>query len=209
MRRSRSKLTRITCGMIFALAVLAPAASASRGLSISPEGAFRTTSQGALTFQEPLGLAVICNVTLSGTIVASISKTRGTQIGSITEGRTANCVDSSGGAARMIILCEMRTPCLMYYQAFLGTLPNISGILIRKELRGLITMQGSSCLYETVAGSPELGLLFSITSGTVGRGTWLEGNVRLKITLAGICPSSVMIRGSSNVSPTLTIRLVN
>ncbi len=209
-----SKLARWITAVLVMVGVTALAtapASANRSLSLSPGGAMRVTSEGRLTFEEPSGsFGLECNVTLNGTLAREIAKRAGAHMGSITEGRTAECRDTFFGINGSIIyLVEPRNPWDITYNLFLGTLPRINGVLVRMEYRMLLTTAIGSCLWGTGA-SREAPLLFAVTpeTGALSRASFLREAIRLLTRLSGTCPSTGGFAGAFRVTPTQTVRLL-
>ena len=204
---------------LFSLALLASSASANRSIEI--EGlergrAISLTSEGALTFTEGGGATERCNVTLSGTIGRLIAKNTRLpegQIGSITSGRSANCIGPAGERTReVIILAEprvnvLRRPFPLRYNSFLGTLPRINGLLFVILTLGYTFFPfGLSCLYQW----RELKTLISFTGELPRseRGRFLENVGTLVRELSeAICPTSEEFVANWNITPQLILNL--
>jgi hypothetical protein len=206
---------------LFSLALLAGSASANRSIEVEGLESGRSislTSEGAVTFLEEAGGTDRCNVTLTGTIGRLIAKTTRLpegQIGSITGGRTRECVGPFGEAhAENIVLAEprvvgLRGPIPLRYNSFLGTLPRINGILIVALRPGfLIRPAGLECLYRVA----ELGALIEFElNGALprsGRGRFLTNVANLVAELSNaFCPRSGELRFNFNIRPQLILNL--
>jgi hypothetical protein len=85
-----SKLRLLFAAAIAMLAFAAFASPASADTAeIDPAGRIENVSNGKLTFGS--SITIQCDVTLNGTLAAAVNVTVGTQIGSVTEVRVANC----------------------------------------------------------------------------------------------------------------------
>lgn len=191
-----------------ALAVVTTSASANRSLSVSPGGATRETSEGMVTFEEPGILGVACNLTLNSTTPRSIAKRAGTHMGSITEGRASECRDTIfGTAATAIVLVEVRRPFTIVYNSFLGTLPNITGILGLQVFAIRLSSLPGDCLFATNTG---VGILWAVgAGGVVRRKRYLINlTIPLSMTISGSCPGDAEMQGTMSLSPGQTIRLI-
>ncbi len=209
--RTLTRLVVMALAITASLALLTGAASANRSLSLSPAGTVRAVSEGKVTFEEPSGsFGLACNLTLNGTTARSVAKRAGEHIGSITEGRTNECRDTFFGiAGSATLLVEPRAPFDQVYTAFLGTLPEINGILFRSDARFLLVTAIGSCLYATSAAR-EAPALFEAARGTgaITRGHFLRDSTRLLTRLSGTCPATGSLAGRFTVSPTQTVRLL-
>ncbi len=192
------------------LALLAGVGSANRSFGISPSESIRLLNSGLITFEEPsavFGLA--CNVTFNAHIATIAAKSIGNNIGRITEGRTSSCRDTFFGIfGSATLLVSLFSPFNLSYTSFLGVLPRINGILVRADMRMLLTTGIGSCLYETTAFR-EAALLFEVSeTGRITRLRFLRESIRLLTRLSGTCPASGSLSGAMTVSPTQTISLL-
>ncbi len=210
--RILARLTIATAVLATSLALLAASASANRSLSASPGGAIRATSEGKLTFDEPgEGFGLACNLTFNGTLERVVAKRAGAHVASLTEGRTNECRDTvfaSSGSA--VVLVEARSPFDVVYSSFLGTLPRISGIVVRADMRFLLTTAIGSCLFSTEARARETTTVIDSVAetGSVTRGHFVTERSRLLTRLSGTCPAAGALAGSFSLTPTQTVRLL-
>jgi len=197
------------------LAALAANASATRALGIEPAGPITMMSEGNVTIRVGVFREVICRLGLTGQItareVAKASARRLVEgrIGQIEGGGAGECTESERGAAEVLVLAERNTPYPLRYDAFLGTLPDISGILVTSLFSGIriTAFMGLRCLYQG-----ELGLLVTFPPSEDGmarrfnRVRFLE-TTRLRTTDIG-CPTEATFRGELKLMPpqTLTLR---
>jgi hypothetical protein len=209
--RTLSRLMMVTAIMGAGLTLLAGVAAANRSLSLGPAGTARWSSEGSFTLEEPSGsYGIACSWTMNLTIERVIAKRVGTHFGSVTEGRTTACRDTFfGTAASAIYLVEPGRPWDIVYNSFLGTLPRISGILLRMDFRSLTTNAIGRCLWETGAAR-EMALLWEADSatGAVSRGFFLDEDIRLLIRLTGTCPATAGSSARFRITPTQTVRLL-
>ncbi len=185
---------------------LVGSAAASRALRIEPAGAIEATMERFL-IRQPAGIEIWCNVTLRGNLAASVNKTVGAGFGGITEARTRECRGNEFvvGPPSLIFL----TPIPMTYNSFLGTLPNITGILVNfnpmklriDEERRPVEVR---CLYEGVVG-----ILLPLLRSEFESFGFLREEIRLK---EGIpieeCEARSRLTGAFTVRPTQRVTLV-
>ncbi|HYV14504.1 MAG TPA: hypothetical protein VE972_00600 [Conexibacter sp.] len=203
----------VAMATVFALSLLAGSASALRSIEI---GASETTLvlNGRMTFTNPVS-DIICNATVTKTISRAFPKTSGILIGKITRidtarVREANCRLAGEELFRRLesieFLLEGEERGRIYYNAILGTLPNITGILfLIKQLRGGFVISRERCLYEPpVEGS---GVLAEVSRGVIGRLRLLR-NTQGLVVGGGLCPGSGELRETLTPLQTTTIRLV-
>lgn len=132
--RSYSRLVAIACAALMSVVLFAGSASANRSLSIAPGGAISAVSSGRVTLLGSSGINVIADLTLNGSVVRTVAKTRGTRVGSVTEGRGANGTESLfGSRVTVTVRASPAAPFNLTYETFLGTLPNITGVEVRTE----------------------------------------------------------------------------
>jgi hypothetical protein len=210
--------TRIVIAALAALSVIAlfaGPASASRGISISPStGLITLASNGSWTFGRGLFSVICARVTLKISLATSqISKAAAGRLpeglaGWITEGTIAECRDAIGGAASSVALTTLAQrekwfPLL--YNGFLGTLPNINGVLLLalRSNFSVTTGPAGTCLYEGTIGNL---IVFNGSLQSVSN-SFLTNSERL-ISGGEGCPATGSLSGRGTISPTLTIRLI-
>lgn len=187
------------------LATVTDVAFALRSLQFSNPGAFRAT--GRLSFEDEAGfLRVVCeSFTLSGELNERIAKVIGATGGSSTRGETAGCRAFGFVAARVIINAETRNPFRKIFQAILGTLPEIRGILYTDNIDVTVEAGERICRYR---GDWEL-LIAVVRLAWAGL-TELPANVSLqREASSGSCPSRGSFVGTTlNYERSRTVRLV-
>jgi hypothetical protein len=216
---TRSKLLLTALLAALAMATAASAASA-RSLELAEAQDQRFTAAWTpISFIALGGLIQIrCNVTLRGSFHTRTSaKMRGSLAGYVTSATiTRPC---TGGEVWILNGTERPTntlPWHIIYDSFRGTLPLITGI--RTALVGsswLIIAGGNQCLYNSTSASPAFGVI-NITSGTgVATGVTAENESRIPLnaTLAGICPASASVSGTTSSytdgeGGTIAVRLI-
>ena len=188
-------------------AALAGTATALRSLSIEPAGGIEAT--GRLTIRQLAGIEIWCNVTLRGGVAPSVPKTVGAMFGMITGATTRECAGNEFivGPPSLIFL----VPIPMLYNSFLGTLPNITGILVSMnpmkfridEERGP-RLPPVRCLYEGPVGA-----LFPLAEGEFERFTFLREEIRLKEgEPISECEAKSRLVGTLTVTPRQRVTLV-
>ncbi|HYV15510.1 MAG TPA: hypothetical protein VE972_05785 [Conexibacter sp.] len=210
MNATLRRLLHATGMAAVALALLASVAAGSASLGIEPAGSFTATSEGRVTFQDRGGaFRVSCNMTLTGILGIGVNKEAARSLveGPVAKVKTAtlgSCTETLGGAAEGRFLLEAEEPYQLRYDSFLGTLPNITGVLlttlgVKLELgsRSL----GIRCLFEG-----EIGFLVRVEAGRMSRFTYLESVTRL-ISGSESCPREGAIRGTMRLATAQTITL--
>lgn len=118
---------------IMALALSAGLASANRGISASPST--NTITFPRLSLEGGIGSPVTCSVTLNTTLHASVAKVADTLAGNANV--TVSTGSCSNGNAGILAGRSRATgpqgPYHVTYQAFGGTLPNITSVTLRIE----------------------------------------------------------------------------
>jgi hypothetical protein len=210
------RILLMTCVTLSALAFLADSAAASRALSITPSrGLITLASNGAWTFRgspESICQRVVLLISLrteqvlksaAGTLPAG-------QIGNIQEGTFRECRESLFGTeVRWIFLATKANSATWFplrYDAFLGTLPAINGILLT-VLNGAFSFTNGligTCLYRG-----NFGTLFALntSTGQTTENRFLPARIPLQ-SGGGNCPPSGELVGRGTISPTLTVRLL-
>jgi hypothetical protein len=201
-------LGAVACASVLMLAFGSQVASASRSLSISPAGAVRYTSIGKYTLEEEEGFSVACNVTLEVTLPRMLGKTRGASGGAVNEARMNECTESVFGL-RTVVTPLMMARWQRIYDSFLGSLPNITGILFRSEMRALVRTAMWECLFETTPNAPETPN-FPEDGVLQEAGGWrdLVSIIRLKTRLSGACPPGIRGVGSFRASTAQRLTLL-
>lgn len=202
---------------IVALALLSGVAAASRGIGTNVVEGENIIGTGRTTFEDGGAFGfrrIICEVTLTVKANRSlIVKATGGVIGEVTAGSAANCSDSLGNPANATVLAEATTngarhPFPMSYTSFLGTLPEITGILVTTDRAAFLLEDPAArmptCLYEG-----RQGYLFTIARRNVTRGTFLEGETASLVSGARECPTSGRLIGTQTFNRTITITLLN
>jgi hypothetical protein len=210
--RVRLSMTCLT--VVLALSLTTSIAAALRSFSLSAAGEFRAVGR-ALTF-EAEELRFQYNVTFTGTLARSIPKTRGAHVGSITRGVVEGCrviePSTSTCSATAAPLGELSWN--INYESFLGTLPNVTGILLLIEGEDLLIAEAvmgrnrRECLYRGT-----IGLLARVGArGEVGGFSFVAGRNLLTLfrdlNLSGLCSLVKSDRGELSFSPTQTLRLI-
>ena len=195
---------------LVSLAAATGTAGASFGLRIEPGGPIE--ARGRVTFRGGAGTEIWCNVTLTGDFNRLVTKTVGAAFGTFTNYTTRECA----GNEFIIGVAERRflTPIPIQYNSFLGTLPNITGVLVRlAPLRFKITEREggrtvAECLYEGVVGA-----LMPIAGGEIERMSFLEADrIRLRGERSiGIenCEAEGRLIGTLTISPRQRVTLLD
>jgi hypothetical protein len=198
-----------------AFAFFAGSAAASRALSITPSrGLITLASNGAWTFRgspEVICQRVVLLISLrteqvlksaAGTLPAG-------QIGNVQEGTARECRDSLlGSEVRTVILARKERNLTWFplrYDAFLGTLPNINGILIT-ALNGAFSFTSEllgTCLYRGVVGN----LVALNVNRQTTENRYLPATI-FKQEGGTACPPSGELVGRGTISPVLTVSLL-
>lgn len=197
---------------VVALALLSGMAAASRGIGVTYRAGETISGTGRTTFEDGgiFGFRrIICEVTLNvKAATALIVKSERGRIGEVTSGSTAGCRDSIGNTANATVLAEARRAFPMTYTSFLGTLPEISGILVTTERAEFLLEDPNagftSCLYEG-----RQGFLFAISRRTVTTGSFLEGETANLRTANGECPRTGRLIGTQTFNRRIEIILLN
>lgn len=205
---------RAVAALVVAVALMAATstpAMARTAIGLNPAGGIEAISEGRLTFRGGAGVQIFCDVTFRGVFVPLIRKMRGTSVGMITSATTRNCEGRVlVGTPTWIFL----TPIMITYESFLGTLPEITGILVRFQplnFRINETEGGrltAECLYEG-----DVGALIPVEMREAERFRFLEADrVRLKAERSRFvenCEANGVLMGSFRISPRQRITLLN
>lgn len=204
------RLVVVACAALLLLAFASGTASANRAIRIEPAGP--ALNVGAISITSPLGGGALirCELTLELEYVRVIQKQfarnlAGGQIGVINGGRAVECVETGGMPWIVTILAERLRPSPMRYDAFLGSLPLITGILITALNFGIKLSNGPLiCLFE---GELPF-LIFERLGGPRFDRKRLLPN--LLTLVEGMCPigSTIELRGALNILPPQTVTLL-
>jgi hypothetical protein len=214
----RPLVAAIAVASVCALAALAAPAGAVRAIQLVPGGEIKKTVE-AFTVRAWGGeLTIICALTLRGRLTtAPIEKV---SAGLLPEGRMGQiegwtvegCRTNIGGPAELRVLVEPGAPVNLRYQAFLGALPNVTGIQFRKlgfAFRIVEPMILGACLYR---GMVDLLLSFPPVEGGGGfRYTserFVVPNAIPRMSPLP-CPETVEVSGAGRVTPPQVAVLVN
>jgi hypothetical protein len=208
----------IVVASICALGALAAPAGAVRAIQLAPGGEIKKTVD-AFTIRAWGGeLTITCRLTLRGRLTtapiekASAGLLPAGRMGQIDGSTVEGCSTNIGGPAELIVLVEAGAPVNLRYQAFLGALPNITGIQFRKlgfAFRIVEPLVLGSCLYRGAVG-----LLVSFPPAEGGGGfrytdeRFVTPNAVPRISPAP-CPETVELSGAGRLTPPQTAILVN
>lgn len=214
----RRTVVVLAAAAVCALAAFAAPAGAVRAVWIQPGGEITKTVE-AFTIRAWGGeLTIICALTLRGRLTtAPIEKVAAGllpagRMGRIEGWAAEGCRTNIGGPAELTVLVEPGTPVDLRYQAFLGGLPNISGVLFRKlgfSFRIVEPLVLGACLYR---GMVDLLLGFPPAEGGGGRRFTPERFVTpnaIPKTGGMLCPETVEVSGIGRVTPPQVALLVN
>lgn len=205
----RSRLCVVTALVLGSLALLQGSAAAINGIRLQPAGEIKKVLE-AFTIRAFGGeVRIICRLTLTGTVVNVIEKAGAGllpagRIGQIEGGATEGCRTNFGTGAEVTILVEAGAPIPLRYQAFLGVLPNIGGILFRKlgfSFRVAEPLIVNNCLYR---GMVDLLMTLPPVEGGGGRRFNPESFVTPNAIprFGGLmCPETVEISGAGGITP--------
>jgi hypothetical protein len=208
-----TRLTLAACAALCSLALFAPGAMATRAIRIEPVGEITKVVNEFRVIVFGGEVRITCRLVMRGRLSPLVEKVRALpagRFGQITFAELTEC-RSNFGAAEVIILVEQERPINLRYDAFLGFLPQISGILFRKlnfEIK-VVEMIVGNCLF-----SGPVGLLVGfppVEEGGGRRFTQESFNVPNAIPLAaGMgCPGFIEISGRGRVTPPLRAFLVD
>ena len=186
--------TRLLAGVVAALALGAATGTASANrLSISSQSFRLNWAPATIAGQSGSGISVECNLTFEGSFQRTTTeKTVGQPLGDITRPTLGTC---TGGSATLL---SETLPWHITYEAFTGTLPNITGVVARFIGVSIgITDSGLPCLLRTEAehpvsatairgeGSTVTGVRFDETDLIVGAGNFVCRMLRLNLSGTG------------------------
>jgi hypothetical protein len=214
----RPLVAAIAVASLCAVAAFAAPASAVRAIWIQPGGEIKKTVE-AFTIRAWGGeLTIICRLTLRGSITtapilkASAGVLPEGRIGQIEGWAVEGCRTNIGGPAELTVLVEAAAPVNLRFQAFLGALPNITGIQFRKlgfAFRIVEPMILGTCLYR---GMVDLLMGFPPAEGGGGfRFTperFVTPNAIPRMSPFP-CPETVEVSGIGRVTPPQIAQLLN
>jgi hypothetical protein len=208
--RKPAGLATMACAALLPLAFAVGTASANRAIRIEPAGP--AVNAGFITITEPLGgpALIRCELSLELEYVRIIQKQfarnlAGGQIGTINGGAAAACVETGGLPWLVTILAEALRPVPMRYDAFLGILPVITGILITALNFGIKVSNGLTvCLF---AGELPFLIFESMNGPNFNRKRLLPNALTL---VEGNCPigGTIELRGTLTIAPAQRVTLV-
>jgi hypothetical protein len=205
----RSSVVAAATVVLSSLALLTGTAAAMTAIRLQPGGEIKKVVE-AFTVRAFGGeVRIICRLTLTGRLSTIINKASAGRlpegrIGQIEGAATEGCRTNFGGEAEVTILVEAGAPIPLRYQAFLGMLPAITGILFRKlgfSFRLVEPVIIGTCLYR---GMVDLLLTFPPVEGGEGRRFNPEAFVTPNAIprFAGAeCPETVELNGAGRVTP--------
>jgi hypothetical protein len=206
-----------TAAALCSLALLASPALAAVAIRLQPSGAITKTVESFTIRAFGGEVRIICRLTLRGRVATIIDKAFAGRlpegrIGQIEEAATEGCRSNFGGPAELTILVEPGAPIALRYQAFLGALPNIAGLLFRKLAFGFRVEEPfvlGACLYR---GMVDLLLTFPPVEGGAGTRFNPEAFVTpnaIPKTGGMLCPEIIEVSGNGRVTPAQRAILLN
>jgi len=202
------RLAAAACAAICSLALFAGPASARRAMRVEPAGEITKVVEEFTITAFGGEVSIICALTLRGRLAPQINKLGARRlpegrIGQITSGGAERCRTNFGAEAAVTILVEAARPINLRYEAFLGVLPRITGILFRKlafEFEVIEPVIIGRCLY-----SGPVALLMSFPP-VEERGRrfnderFVVPNV-IPLVRGMLCPPEVELSGTGKVMP--------
>jgi len=169
---------RLALVALAATAVLATAVGGASARNLSVSNTRFRIAWAPLSFNEPGGLGVRCNITMEGSFhTATIAKVERSLIGFVTRARVAQetCRTSLFTTARAIpwngeevilgATIGQSLPWHVTYEAFRGTLPNITGVvLLLRGVRFRLEIPATGCLGDYGAAETNLRGIVNIVS---------------------------------------------
>lgn len=208
---AKVRSTPIVALSVVALTLLSGVAAGSRAIGTNVRQGEDIVGSGRVTFEDGEFFRLrrlICDLTLNVRAIRSlVVKATGGVISEVTSGVTAGCRDTNRDAFNTTILAEPRHAFAMSYVGFLGTLPEITGVLVTIERFAFLLEDPGvfeTCLYEGTQG-----LLFAIARRTVQTGMFLERETAILVFGARECPGSLRVIGTQSFARTITITLLN
>lgn len=195
MARMLTRALMLALASTMLLGLLSGAASALRSLEIRPNG--EIVAEFLISINESAGLTTIeCNLRLNGMFINRVPKMTNAPMGAERRLEFTICRDNFGRNWTIISLVEPGTPAPVLYNAILGTLPNITGILATAQNVGLrVTSERreTECLFRgnlpfliSRLGEPKFNAKTFLTNRlnfVAGRGCGRESWIELEGTL--------------------------
>ncbi|MGB2711535.1 MAG: hypothetical protein WBC33_08450 [Conexibacter sp.] len=208
--RKLTQLALMACVAFGLLAFAAGTASAERAIEIRPT---EVVNMGriALTYNEEMRRGIItCELTISLRYVRVIQKVWARRlfegrIGIIPGVRAAGCREMMNNF-NVIFLATAENPIAMRYDAFLGTLPLITGLLVTAlEVGVRIRSAGANCLFQG-----DLPFLAFENGGgqSFNRKTFLANNLPWVEGMPCPAGSSIEISGTLTIDPPIGVALL-
>lgn len=212
-----SRLTLGATVVLCSLALVAGAATANRALRVEPAGPITKVVEEFTVRAFGGEVQIRCRLTVRGNIAAIINKASARRlpegrIGQITAAIAEGCRTNFGGPAILTVLVEPNRPFDLRYEAFLGGLPNITGLLISK-LRFEFKIEAppvlGSCLY-----SGQVGLLIAFPPVAEERGRVFNNesfntpNAIPFLVGEALCPPVVEVSGRGRLMPPQRLTLL-
>lgn len=207
---SRRSRLRVAMALAFgSLALLTAPATAMRAIRLQPAGEIKKVVENFTVIAFGGEVRIICRLTLTGRVVNVIDKASAGllpagRIGQIEGAATEGCRTNFGGAAEVTVLTPAEAPIHLRYQAFLGLLPNITGILFRKlgfSFQVVEPMIIGTCLYRG-----PVNLLLTLPPVEEGGGRRFNPEAfqlpnAIPLFAGAICPATMEISGAGRVTP--------
>ena len=208
--RNALRLAMTACAASMLLALASGPAFANRALGIAPTEAINN-GRISLTYNEMMRRATItCELFLSLRYVREVQKAGAGRlnegiIGLIPGARTAGCREMMNNWT-VIFLVNAENPITMRYDAFLGGLPRITGILITALDVGVrIRSANANCLFQGdlpfLTFESEGGPRFDRKTFLANSLPWVEG-------MPCEAGSSIAIAGTLTIEPPIGVRLL-
>lgn len=200
------------CLVVMAITSIASPAFALRSLQSSSYLEVVSGTGARVSFEEGGGfLRTVCaGVTLRGHGGERVAKTSGASVGTVTEGRTAECTAFGFIGATVIVQAEAGVPFTATYNSIGGTLPLITfHLLLLLGARWQIATAGRTCRYEGSVGFLAPVAREARGSLTFEGGSFLaEPRARLLAGSTAECPRQGELRGSIRLERPRTLTLV-
>jgi hypothetical protein len=210
--RAFTRLGFAAAATVCSLMLLAGTATATRAIRLEPAGPITKTSEEFTITAFGGEIRITCRLVLRGSLEPQILKARVLpqgRVGQITSATAEGCRNFFG-PAEVTFLIEAARPYNLRYGAFLGALPNITGLQFRKLAFAFkVTELFSSCLYN---GPVPLLLAFPpVAEGGGARfnnETFVVPNAVPLVGGEGNCSPQMELSGRAKVTPGQTAILV-
>jgi hypothetical protein len=207
--RSSALLAGLAAAAVLALALAAGASARQFEINQQAIRAVWSGEMSSMTFGLPIGVNVICPVTLEGSLHSRrLSKISGLLMGYITRAGTTK--SSCNGGIMLFLTAEESEgepntlPWHIRYQSFEGTLPAITGIhvlVVDMSFRLTVTLMGMSrrCLYRSTETMPASFIArINPANGTVvGMVADETRPVPRSAGQEAVCPETASLRGGT------------